>query len=300
MESSRDMGPMSVAKQYVDGWWTSADGLQLHYRDYSGTKSLPPVICIPGLTRNARDFSHVAERIAQRRRVICVDLRGRGESEFADPETYTPVTYAADIAVLVAQLKIRRFVAIGTSLGGVVTMLLAAAKPGRIVGAVINDIGPVVEAAGLERIKANVGRAQSWPTWVHAARDLSEIQREIYPRYGLIEWIALAKRLFKVNAQGRVVPDYDPRIAEPLRADGPPADLWPIWQAMGDVPVTLLRGALSDILSPATAKEMVKRLPSAKLVTVSDVGHAPALDEASAMRAIDALLKVVDERQPIP
>lgn len=281
--------------QYTDGYWWSADGLRLHYRDYAGPKSKPPILCIPGLTRNARDFEHVAQRLAGERRVICVELRGRGESGYAKtPDSYAPITYVQDIEALLSELKIKKFVALGTSLGGIVTMLLAAAKKGRVVGALLNDIGPVIESAGVDRIRGAVGKAQSWPTWVHAARDLAELQGAIYPHYTLVEWVAMAKRLYRLTTAGRIVPDYDAKIAEAMRAPAGPVDLWPAYEALGDVPVTILRGDLSDILSAETAKAMVKRLPRAKLVTVQQVGHAPVLDEPQSVRAIDALLAAVD------
>jgi pimeloyl-ACP methyl ester carboxylesterase len=285
---------MAGKAQYSDEFWQSDDGLKLHYRDYAGAKDRLPVICIPGLTRNARDFEALAARIAPARRVICVDLRGRGDSAAAkDPASYAPLTYLADLEALLAQLKLKRFVIIGTSLGGIMAMLLAAGRPGRVAGAVLNDIGPVIEPSGLHRIGAAVGKSQSWPTWVHAARGLSELQGSVYPDYDLTQWLAMAKRLFRLTAAGRVVPDYDLKIGDAVRDEGSGVDLWPAYEALGDIPITILRGALSDILSAATAKEMTKRLPSAKLVTVPGVGHTPALDEAASLRAIDAFLKAV-------
>jgi pimeloyl-ACP methyl ester carboxylesterase len=290
------MGAMAGQTQYTDKYWQSPDGLRLHYRDYPGDKAKPPILCIPGLTRNARDFEAVAERLAGGWRLICVDLRGRGESEYAkDPASYTPLTYAADLEALLAELRIKRFVAFGTSLGGIITMLLAAARPGRIAGALLNDIGPDIETRGLDRIRAVVGRSQAWPTWVHAARGISELQGGNYPDYGLTDWLAMAKRLCRLSAQGRIVPDYDVRIAEPMKAPPPETapDLWPAYEALGEVPVTILRGALTDILSEATAKRMAKTLPGARLVNVANIGHAPALDEPESLRAITALLKKI-------
>lgn len=289
------MGGMGGQAQYSDGYWTSKDGLRLHYRDYPGSKSRPPIICIPGLTRNARDFEHVANRLAGDWRVICVELRGRGESAHAkDPMTYVPATYVEDMELLLAELKIKKFVSISTSLGGLVTMLLAAAKPGRVVGALLNDVGPVLDPRGLARIRSSVGRSHNWPTWIHAARDLGEQQRMIYPAYKLEDWLDFAKRVCRLTQQGRVVFDHDLRIAEPLKADpGVAVDLWPIYEALGDAPVAILRGSLSDLLNEATAKDMARRLPNAKLTTVTGVGHAPALNEPAATRAIGALLKAV-------
>jgi pimeloyl-ACP methyl ester carboxylesterase len=290
------MGQMAGEAQYSDAYWWSEDGLRLHYRDYAGAKRRPPIICIPGLTRNARDFEHVAERLAGDWRVICIELRGRGESAYAKTAaSYTPLIYAQDVEALLTELKIKRFVALGTSLGGIVTMLLALMGPKRIAGALLNDIGPVIEAEGLTRIRNSVGKSLSWPTWVHAARELAELQEHAYPDYTLIEWIAMAKRLNRITSAGRIVPDYDSKIAEPMRQPTEAADLWPAFAALGGVPVTVLRGGLSDILSAETAREMVKCLPNAKLVTLPRVGHAPLLDEPQAARAIDALLKAVAE-----
>lgn len=288
------MGAMGSKAQYTDGYWWSNDGLRLHYRDYPGDKSRPPIICIPGLTRNARDFEHVAARLSGDWRVICVDLRGRGESAYAkDPMTYVPLTYVQDLEALLAELKIKKFVSIGTSLGGLITMLMAGIKPGRIVGALLNDIGPVVDEKGLDRIRTSVGRTHNWPTWVHAARDLGEMQAVVYPSYKLEDWIAYAKRVCRLTAQGRIVLDYDMQIAEPMKLAAEPYDLWPAYEALGTAPVAILRGALSDLLSEATAKDMARRLPNARLTTVSGVGHAPALNEPAATRALGALLKAV-------
>jgi pimeloyl-ACP methyl ester carboxylesterase len=294
--TSGDMGAMGAKVQYQDGYWTSQDGLRLHFRDYPGNASRPAILCIPGLTRNARDFEHVAERLAGEWRVICVDLRGRGESAYAaDPASYTPATYLADLEALIASLGLTRFIAFGTSLGGIMTMLLAAAQPGRIAGALINDIGPDIESAGLDRIRATVGRTHSWPTWLHAARGISEIQRGTYPDYGIMDWLAMAKRTCRLTAQGRITPDYDVHIAEPMAAPAPPVavDLWPLFDALGTAPVTLLRGALSDILSEGTARKMARRLPDVRLVTIARTGHAPALDEPASVRAINALLRKI-------
>jgi pimeloyl-ACP methyl ester carboxylesterase len=286
------MGAMAGVTQYQDGFWWSKDGVRLHYRDYPGRKDRPPIICIPGLTRNARDFASVAERLSGDWRVICVDLRGRGDSGFAkDPMTYAPLTYVQDLEALLAELKLKKFAVFGTSLGGILTMLLAASGPGRITGALINDIGPDIETTGMNRIRSFVGRSQSWPTWVHAARGISDAQGHCYPGYDLSQWIAFAKRTCRLTAQGRVVFDYDMKIAEPMKVPSEAIDLWPLYQALGDVPVTILRGALSDLLSEATGKKMARLLSGAKLVSVPGVGHAPMLDEPASAKAIYALLR---------
>jgi len=288
------MGAMVGPAQYVDGYWWSKDGLRLHYRDYAGREDRPPILCIPGLTRNARDFAHVADRLAGDWRLICVDLRGRGESGYSKlPMSYAPLTYLQDLEDLLETLEVERFVAIGTSLGGLMTMMLAAHRTGRVAGALLNDIGPVVQEEGLERIRGYVGKSGSWPSWMHAARATALSQHDSHPDYDLTQWIGLAKRLYRLTAQGRIVPDYDLRIAEPMRHPAEPMDLWPAYEALGDVPVHVLRGELSDILSADAAKAMARRLPNAKLTIVPRTGHPPELDEPEAIKAIDALLKSI-------
>ncbi|MET0363365.1 MAG: alpha/beta hydrolase, partial [Sphingobium sp.] len=211
---------------YEDRYWWSRDGLRLHYRDYagpdaSGSDSRPPIICFPGLTRNARDFEDLAQRLAAEWRVLCVELRGRGESAYTkDPMTYVPLVYLQDLDALLEDAGIDRFIGIGTSLGGIMLMLLAATGHGRVVGALINDIGPLIEEEGLDRIRQNVGNGGGFPTWVHAARAVAEIQGVVYPDYGLEDWLALTKRLYRLNSKGRIVLDYDQRIAEPFRVPG--------------------------------------------------------------------------------
>jgi len=281
---------------WTDGYWWSNDGLRLHYREYAGPPDRATILCLPGLTRNARDFAAVADRLAGKWRLICVDLRGRGESAFAkDPMSYSPLVYVQDVEGLIETLGLERLVAFGTSLGGIVTMLLAATGRVPLAGALINDIGPAIEAAGLTRIRGYVGRGGSWPTWLHAARALAEGHRAAHPDYGIQDWLAMAKRLCRLTSSGRIVLDYDMRIAEPLRAPGGEAgfDMWPALASLRDVPVLLVRGGISDLLSEATADEMARRLPKLDQVTLPRVGHAPTLDEPECREAIDRLLERV-------
>ncbi|CAA9502278.1 MAG: Putative hydrolase [uncultured Sphingomonadaceae bacterium] len=282
-----------MAAAYTDGYWWSNDGLRLHYRDYAGDPGKAPVLCIPGLTRNARDFGAVAERLAGERRVLVVELRGRGESAYAaDPMSYVPLTYMQDVRALVESLGLERIVAFGTSLGGIVTMLLSATAPNLLAGALLNDIGPEIEPAGVARIASYVGRAQSHATWLHAARALADAQRDIYPDYDLERWLSYAKRLYKLTPGGRMVLDYDMKIAEPFRITGGTSgfDLWPAFDSLAGKPVTLVRGALSDLVSPETVAAMRARVPDMAVATVPCVGHAPVLDEPEAVAAIDELL----------
>lgn len=277
--------------------WTSADGLTLAARDYAGPADRPALLCMPGLTRNSRDCAEMAERLAGDWRVVAPDFRGRGKSEYAkDPMTYLPATYAADTVAMLDALGVDRFVAIGTSLGGLVTMALAAMVKDRIAGAVLNDVGPELDPAGLGRIRTYVGKGQAMPTWLHAARALAEAQGHVYPRYGLEDWLAMAKRLYRLNSAGRIVLDYDMKIAEPFKVPGneAPEDLWGLFHELDGVPLLVVRGGRSDVLTDKTARRMADR-PDAELVTVPDTGHTPTLNEPMVAGAIDRLLARVAE-----
>lgn len=283
--------------EYEDRSWTSRDGLRLHFRDYPGDANKPPILCLPGLTRNARDFEDVAARLAGTWRVICPEMRGRGDSDYArDPTTYQPLQYLDDVEALLEQEGITRFVSLGTSLGGLLTILLAGKDSLRIAAAMINDIGPHVEEAGLNRIRSNVGQGRSFETWMHAARALQEVQGHIYPHYEVADWLRFAKRVMAVGSGGRIAFDYDMKIAEPLHsAEGatPQVDLWPFYKMLAARPLLILRGETSDILSAETAERMAREAPGAELVTLAGIGHAPTLDEPEAVAAIDRLLQRV-------
>ncbi len=287
---------------YKDGYWWSNDGLRLHYRDYAGPDGdglnaaggKPSLLCLPGLTRNARDFEPLANRLAGQWRIISPEMRGRGESAYAkDPMSYVPLTYLHDLERLLTDLALTRFVVVGTSLGGIIAMLMAATRPDRLAGAVLNDVGPQIEEAGLARIRTVVGTGPAQPTWMHAARALAEANADIFPDYETDAWLGMAKRLYRLNSGGRIVLDYDKAIAEPIRVGGESAgvDMWPSLAGFAGKPVLIVRGALSDLLAPATVDRMVREIgPTARHVVVPRVGHAPTLAEPAAAEAIDALL----------
>ncbi|HEY0625547.1 MAG TPA: alpha/beta hydrolase [Allosphingosinicella sp.] len=280
--------------EWSDGYWWSNDGLRLHYRDYPGSSKRPPVLCIPGLTRNARDFEGVAKRLSPDWRVICVELRGRGESAYAkDPMSYVPLTYLQDLEALIRELGLTRFVLFGTSLGGLLTMLLSVSHGEKIAAALLNDVGPVLNERGLERIRSYVGRSQSWPTWMHAARYFSEAQGEVFPKWGLEEWLVFAKRICKLNPNGRIVFDYDMRIADPFKVPGGEVDFdpWIAFRGLKDVPLLVVKGERSDLLTADTLAKMQAEMPKMESVVVQNVGHAPTLEEPEAVEAIDRLLK---------
>jgi len=288
-----------MAAAYEDRYWTSSDGLTLHYRNYPGPEGSTklPVLCMHGLTRNARDFGPLAEALSATRRVIVTEMRGRGMSDYAkDSDTYSATHYVPDVEKLLAEQGIERFAAIGTSMGGLMTMLMAAAKPGRMSAVVMNDIGPELNPAGIARISGYVGQGRSYPTWVHAARGLAEAHGAAFPKFDLDQWLEMAKRTMVVSQNGRIVFDYDMAIAEPFAKPGnaAPPNLWLAFEALRDVPMLLVRGGLSDLLSPDTVKQMGARNPKMKTVTVPDVGHAPTLDEPDVRAAILALLDAAE------
>ena len=282
--------------QFSEASWQSPDGLELYFRDYAGDGSgKVPVICLHGLTRNSRDFEDVAPHIAGLgHRVIVPDMRGRGQSAYAeDSATYAVPTYIADVMALFAQEGIERFVSVGTSMGGLMTMLIAQFTPDKLAGAVINDIGPVVDPQGIDKIKTYLGKGGSFPTWMHAARSLEEVHGESHPSFDTNDWIAMAKRSMTLCNNGRIAFDYDMKIAEPFNAadeNAVPPDLWPGFEALARKPLLLVRGGLSTILSADTLAEMQRRAPDADTVVVSDAGHAPTLDEPEVRSAIAAML----------
>jgi pimeloyl-ACP methyl ester carboxylesterase len=273
--------------------WTSADGLSLHARDYapSTDRGLLPVICLHGLTRNARDFEKLAPWIAARgRRVLAVDVRGRGLSDRDPDASYWLPTYAEDVRRMADALGIDRAIFVGTSMGGLITMELAALAPGLIAAAVINDVGPVLAAEGLARIGAYVGHAPAFDDWAEAEDYLQRQNEAALPHYQAADWQAMAARMFREDG-GRVVADYDPGIAAAFGTGPLPADPWDRWHGLATGrPLLLLRGGLSDLLTAADATQMVTGHETARLREVPDVGHAPMLDEPEALAAIGHFL----------
>jgi pimeloyl-ACP methyl ester carboxylesterase len=278
---------------YENRYWWSNDGLRLHYRDYPGPADRPPILCLPGLTRNARDYHDLARRLSPDWRVIAIDLRGRGDSGYAkDPMSYVPLTYVQDVEALLRELDVARYVAFGTSLGGIVAMLLAGTAREKLAGLVLNDVGPEISPEGLSRIRSYVGKSNTWPTWLHAARAVAEANESVYPDFQLEDWLAMAKRLYRLNSAGRIVLDYDMKIAEPFRVPGNEAgpDMWRALDGLKTVSTLLVRGATSDVLAASVAERMAGVLEQGDLLTIPATGHAPTLDEPEAIAAIDRLL----------
>jgi pimeloyl-ACP methyl ester carboxylesterase len=285
---------------WTDRFWYSAEGIRLHYRDYEGPRDKPPILCIPGLTRNARDFEPVAERYGGDWRVLCVELRGRGLSESdPDPSRYTPHYYVADLLKLLDQEGIADAVFFGTSLGGICTMLFASTDADRIAGAMLNDIGPEIDQAGIDRIGGYVGREVVFESWGQAIAALIERNRAMFPKWGPGDWDRFSRRIMHETPDG-IRFQYDMRIADKFRAatEGPQGANWHLYEALAGRPVLVLRGGRSDLLSAEVADRMVEKLEGdAELVIVPDVGHTPNLEEPESQAAMDRLLERVTARQ---
>jgi pimeloyl-ACP methyl ester carboxylesterase len=293
------------AVPHRDLYWRSADGLQLHARDYpagdpGSTPARLPVVCIPGLTRNSADFHDLAQAIARGgRRVLAVDLRGRARSQYANkPSSYNASTYAQDVLSLLREQDIARAVFVGTSLGVLVTMTIAWRAPGAVAAAVLNDAGPEVPKAALARIAAYAGKPLPPMSRDQATAYVEDIGKVAFPHYTPLQWAGMVERMFRVQDDGLLRADYDPAIVRTTR----PLTLWLLrpllWRAYRKLaraaPVLILRGQLSDVLAGDTARRMAAVSPQVRLVEVAGVGHAPDLSEASARDAILALLYTVE------
>jgi pimeloyl-ACP methyl ester carboxylesterase len=282
---------------WQERYFTSADGLRLHYRDYPAAEpGRVPVLCVPGLTRNCRDFESVAPRIQRTRRVLCADLRGRGLSQH-DPnwQNYHPGTYVADIARLLADAGVPRVIILGTSLGGILAMLVAATTPQALAGVILNDVGPEVAAEGLKRISTYVGKSPQVSNWAEAAAQAKATYGLAWPGATDADWMRLARRSYtEVDGVPRLA--MDPMIGEAVRAapSGAAPDLWPVFGALRPIPTLALRGAISDVLSQQTFDRMATEKPDLVRVTVAGRGHPPMLDEPDSVAAIDAFLARLD------
>lgn len=286
--------------------YQSTDGLALYARDYAATMpadappaNVParlPVICLHGLTRNSGDFDELAPQIAAwGRRVLAPDVRGRGHSaRDPDPANYNPAVYAGDVVKLMHDLGIARAVFIGTSMGGLITMTLAARHLELIAGAVINDVGPVLSARGLARIAGYAGRCSTLASWDDAAAYLKDINACAFPDAPDEEWNKWAQRAFAADESGQLALRYDPRIAIALQTGKlRPTSLagrLAFKRLAHKRPTLLVRGALSDLVEPEQAAWMRRAAPAIQYTEVPNVGHAPMLTEPEALASIRGFL----------
>ncbi len=281
----------------------TVDGLALYARDYPqlAPETGAAVVCLHGLTRNSRDFEIIAPRIAALgRRVIVPDMRGRGKSASdPDPAHYVPAVYAQDVLKLLDSLGIAKSVFVGTSMGGLITMVIAATNPERIAASVLNDVGPQLNTSGLARIANYVGHVQPVASWNDAAAAARSTNGAAFPDRLDDDafWQAFARRTFRARDDGRFELDYDPHIAlafADFDADAPPADLMAYFEALAKAPVLSVRGGLSDILSQEAVERMRAVNDRVDAVTVEGIGHAPQLDEPDAWDAVLNFLAKVE------
>jgi pimeloyl-ACP methyl ester carboxylesterase len=282
----------------VDRFVTAQDGLKLHVRSYGPRMANAlPVVCLPGLARTVADFETLAMALVDdpkaSRRVLALDSRGRGKSDYdRDPANYNLQVELADVITVLTALEITRAVFVGTSRGGILTMLLAAARPSAIAGCILNDIGPVIEPKGLMRIKSYVGRMPHPASFHEAADILRRLFGGQFPKLNDDDWVAFARRTFK-EAGGRIVPDYDVRLGKTLKGtnlERPLPALWKQFDALAGLPVMIIRGGHSDILSTATVEAMRARHAGLDVIEIPDEGHAPVLAGAGLIGRIAAFV----------
>jgi pimeloyl-ACP methyl ester carboxylesterase len=298
-------GMVMTAQEGSTGYFVSApDGLRLHARSYGARdRRRTPVVCLPGLARTTRDFDTLAEALAndpkRARHVLAIDYRGRGESEYdTDPANYNMATEVADLLAVLTALEIEPAVLVGTSRGGLLAMVLATVRPGAIAGVVLNDIGPVIETKGLVRIKSYLGRLPQPKSLGDAAEILRHLFAAQFQKLGPDDWMAFARRTFK-QQDGSLKPRYDPKLAEALKNVDMARSVPPLWKefdALASVPVMVIRGANSDVLSEQTVAEMSVRRTDMDVMVVPDQGHAPLLVESEVTARIGEFAARCDAR----
>ena len=271
------------------------DGRRLYYRDYGDPLSAPPpLLCLSGLTRNSKDFDVLARRLAGRRRVVCPDYRGRGRSD-TDPDwrKYAPRETLSDLRHLMIAANLHRVVICGVSFGGLLAMALGVVAPTALAGVILNDVGPDLNPSGAERILDYIGRDHPQPDWKTATATM----RRTFPYLSHKteeDWRRFTEASFREGADGLLHVDYDVNLVRPLRETGDREDIWRLFAALRRVPVLVLRGEKSDVLSEETVAKMHRVKPDLAQVTLAGVGHAPSLNEPESERAIDEFLQRID------
>lgn len=282
------------------------DGVRLAVRIYDCGSASPrlPLLCLPGLSRNSRDFAalgrHFSRHGTEPRIVVAVDYRGRGLSDSdRNWKNYRPVAEADDAMAAAAVLGIGEAIVVGTSRGGIIAMLLAAMRPGLLAGVVLNDIGPVIEGTGLARIKRSLGAARPVASWAEAAAALRNGAGAQFPGLSADDWEAMARAYFAETKAG-LEPQFDRNLLRTLRdvnfSDEMPA-IWPQFMALARVPLLAIRGEHSDVLSAETLAEMAERHPACETFTVPGQGHAPLLRDAPTLARIAAFARHCDSRR---
>ena len=288
-----------TGQSYRERRFLAQDGLSLYYRDYDGGSAAgAPLLCLSGITRNSADFAALAEAHANERRIVCLDFRGRGESDRAgDWQTYTPETYVNDIRHLIVAAGLHRFVLVGTSMGGFLSMGLGAVVPAAIAGVVLNDVGPKIEAAATAAIVDYVGTDRPVADWPAAVAAIKE-RFTGFEAWDDETFEDTARATYREGDDGRLHFNWDVNLVQPIRrSSGARQDLWAMFRSLHHVPVLAIRGGNSELLTDAGLQAMLDDHPDIAGVTVPGVGHAPRLHEPEAARAISAFLEKTDRRK---
>lgn len=269
------------------------DGVRLAYDDQGQGAVL---LCLPGLTRNMDDFEPVVAQYAGRARVIRMDFRGRGASDYAPFETYTPMQEARDVVALLDHLGVEKACVLGTSRGGLVALMLAVIAPTRLSGVIFNDIGPEIMSEGLSTIMEYIGTAPGYASLKEAASAMPGAYEGVFWNVAPAQWEDFARRVWREEG-GTLHLRYDAAlrdaVAPAFAPDFQAPDLWPLFEAMAHLPLGLIRGAQSNILSAQTAAEMRRRRPDMAFVELADRGHVPFLDETGSRSVIDSVLESI-------
>jgi pimeloyl-ACP methyl ester carboxylesterase len=294
------MSGAATAEEGSSVFVSAPDGLRLHVREYGPRRAATrPVVCLPGLTRTVADFDVLAPALAAAgpRRVIALDSRGRGQSEYdRNPDNYTLLVEFGDLVAVLTALSVGPAVFIGSSRGGLLTMQLGVAHPTHIAGVILHDIGPVIEPKGLARIRSYVGKLPQPRNFAEGADVLRQVFHAQFPNLTAEQWLASAQRAWR-EQDGALKPTYDVRLARPLAAidiEQPLPPLWNEFDSLGRVPMLVIRGANSDILSADTVAAMAMRHPGMETIEVPDQGHVPLLEGDDMIGRITAFVTGCD------
>lgn len=273
-------------------YYKSHDGLDLFYRSYGDQNSSIPILCLPGITRNSRDFEDIAEHLASSHRVVTVDFRGRGLSDRdANWRNYHPQTYVDDVVRFLDHLDLKQVILLGTSLGGLVSTIVSAQHGDRVAGVILNDIGPEIGAAGLERIKSYIGKMPAVGNWNEATAQAKEIYGHAWPGLSDDMWLRIARRGYRENESGVPELDIDPAIGDAARTVGTGLiDPWKMFDGLAKLPLLVIQGATSDILTDDIVGAMKARKPDLQHLKVANRGHPALLDEPECLKAIDSFV----------